>query len=350
MNLPVADISEFKKQFDPLLAGEFDRHLSRASAFSADPDCAALLAHVKDIALAGGKRIRPYVAYLMYRSAGGEDESVLESLVAFEIFHTFALVHDDIIDHGSLRHGVPSLHEFARTLSANGHGRTGAIAESLALLAGDLVFSWSRETFARTVSAPQTHALFNDMVYAVVLGQMLDVKIMDHSNPSEAMILEKTSLKTAEYTFVYPMMIGASLAGNHDALRAWCTTIGNALGIAFQVQDDLLDLLGDERKTGKRPFKDLAEGQHTIFTAYVRSHGSPEDLKELDAVFGKSVSAESTQTMRDLFERTGAVAYGREMIAAKIAEARTALAEASLDATVRAAWEQLIERMEQRIA
>lgn len=349
MSSDILSIGDFKERFDPLLAQEFDRHLARASAFTRDEDCASLLAHIKEIALAGGKRIRPYVAYLMYRTAGGT-EDILENLIAFEIFHTFALVHDDIIDRSPLRHGERSLHEYAQTFVSGTPEKVEHLSEGLALLAGDLAFSWSRESFLRGAPSLQASSLFDDMIYAVVLGQMLDVKLMCAPNPSEATIMEKTSLKTAEYTFVYPMRIGASLADKADEYMSWCGDIGTSLGIAFQLQDDLIDIIGDQKTAGKNVLQDIAEGQHTVFTAYVRTHGSEQDRDELAGCFGKSLTDESRVILETLFERSGAVAYGRARIADELQKAKVALTKLEEGSPARTAWGQLLARMEHRVA
>lgn len=349
MSPDILSIGEFKEHFDPLLAQEFDRHLARASAFTRDEDCSSLLSHIKEIALGGGKRIRPYVAYLMYRTAGGVEDT-LESLVAFEIFHTFALVHDDIIDRSPLRHGERSLHEYARKFVSGTPEKIDHLAEGLALLAGDLAFSWSRESFLRTSPGAQASSLFDDMIYAVVLGQMLDVKLMCAPDPSEAAIMEKTSLKTAEYTFVYPMRIGASLAGKGDEYMSWCKDIGTSLGIAFQLQDDLIDIVGNQKTAGKNVLQDIAEGQHTVFTAYVRAHGSEQDRDELARYFGKPLTDESRVALQTLFERSGAVAYGTARISDEIQRSKDALTLLEAGSSARAAWDELLTRMEHRIA
>jgi geranylgeranyl diphosphate synthase type I len=350
MSSPILGLTEFKELFDPLLSTELDAHIARARVSTKDEDLHKLLLQVKKIALAGGKRIRPYAAYLMYRTAGGSDDSVFKILLALEIFHIFALIHDDITDCGELRHGVPTVHAFARSFVQGDPEKAEHLAEGLALLVGDLVFSWSRDIFVTSDVSKETHALFTDMIHAVVLGQMLDVKIMCQTNPSETTILEKTSLKTADYTFIYPFQIGASLAGLHADWAEWCTRMGASLGIAFQLQDDLLDIVGSHHATGKNLLQDIVESQHTIFTAYIRTQGNEKDIQELEEVFGHIVDSESTVRIQELFERSGALAYGKEMISTEITNAKEALAGVTMTDDARSAWETLIATMEKRTA
>lgn len=347
---PILDIREFKKQFDPLFLKELERHIGKATQFTKDADCGALLAQVQEIALAGGKRIRPYISYLLYRTAGGVDETILEKLIAFELFHTFALIHDDIIDRGTVRHGKMTLHEFAQPFVGGSSLKGTHLADGLALLVGDLVFSWGRETFTATHPSQKAQELFDDMVYAVVLGQMLDVKIMCHADPTLEMILEKTLLKTTEYTFVYPMRIGAAFAGADEEYAEWCKEMGTSLGVAFQVQDDLLDIVGDEKLTGKKPLQDFAEGQHTVFTSYVREHGTQEQKERFNELFGGEVTDDVAREVQDIFLDTGAISYGKKIVADEITHARNILSQRTLEEGAQIAWENLLERMERRTA
>ncbi len=345
MTPAILDLTTFKQVFDPLMEKAISSRIQKAPEFSNDLYIGYLLAYVKDIALAGGKRVRPYVSYLMYKTAGGEDEGVLEILVAIELFHVFALIHDDIIDKAAVRHGIPTLHEYARSLEGTNNT---ASAQSQAILVGDLVFNWSKEILTETLStsvAKKCMSVFDAMVYAVVIGQMLDVKIAGQEKTTLEEIEKKTLLKTAQYTFIYPLRFGAALAGMSGQHDEWSTVFGSALGMAFQLQDDLLDIVGSESVTGKKSLKDVSEGQHTIFTNYVMTHGSAEDIQALLRCFGKECGEQNTGLVKEIFERTGAISYGRSRIAKELQEAASALESQHFSPSLTRAWSELLSRM-----
>ncbi|HSX41002.1 MAG TPA: polyprenyl synthetase family protein [Candidatus Saccharimonadales bacterium] len=239
------DLQNFKQEFDAILKDYFE---TKISAFSKDPFLQNILNHAKNITLNGGKRIRPYVAYLTYESLGGKDrEKTLQTLIGIELFHAFALVHDDIIDNADTRHNVKTLH----TVFGN----------SQAILVGDLLFAWSQEVFADSKANKYYFKMAND----TVLGQMIDVKLAAEEKATRQQLEQKILLKTARYTFVYPMQIGAVLANADEKILSFCKTFGEKLGFAFQMQDDVFDFKAD-----------IKEHQHTLITQYMQEHNASE--------------------------------------------------------------------------
>lgn len=347
----ILSLNEFKQRFDPIFSRIFDTYITRVPLFVIDEDASALLTHAKVLSMAGGKRIRPYVAYLMFHTVSkNDDEHIFPLLAALELFHVFALIHDDIIDQGILRHGVLTLHKFAALPAADRTNSTKHRAEGLAMLVGDLLFSWSKDLFARESllhGHTDAHNLFNDMAYAAVLGQMLDIQLMRDPNPTEERVLQKTLLKTAQYTFIYPMRIGASIA-NVQYSPTWCDDFGTAIGLAFQLQDDMLDIVGNQEITGKHSLQDAIDGQHTVFTAYIRYHATESERELLDTLLRTPGTLAEGALVQELFEKTGALHHGRTMIGKALSDARSALAAQSMSDHARAAWESLILLVEQR--
>jgi geranylgeranyl diphosphate synthase type I len=346
------DLASFKKEFDPLLERELDRYIAKQAEYSTDSSIHDLLLHGKKIALAGGKRVRPYMAFLMYQSVGGDKAGILPLLVGIELFHVFALIHDDIIDSAKTRHGVTALNCFAISHEEESGIYGVARAEAQALLVGDLVYVWSRQTLTR--EAPdgllrEILTLFDSMAYGVVVGQMLDVKLLGAITVREEDVIEKTILKTAQYTFTYPMLLGALVANRaHD--KGWIEKIGMHLGFAFQIQDDLLDIIGSHTETGKQSFQDVAEAQHTLFTLHVQKEGTEEDKKLLAALMGKGCKGDECTALRMLFEKSGAIAAGTKEMQASFSAARALLVDSPFSEEAKIAWERFILQMEKRTA
>ena len=315
------ELSAFQKAFN----AELERFLdSKIRAHEAIPNSRLFLDaldHVRTLLLSGGKRIRPYMCYLAYETEKGTSADEVFSVgIALEIFHMFALVHDDIIDRGLTRHGVSTTHIFIANSIGDMLSRdVRHIGEAIALLAGDLLFSWSYELICQSKNS-EVMAIFSHMVSEVVAGQAIDVSLTLKSAVTAKEILEKNELKTARYTFVNPLQMGRALAGSANNSDIY-THLGLCLGQAFQIQDDLLDVLGTVAVTGKEPFIDVEEGQHTLLTQYVFEHAHEKDRAVLASVFGKKLSADERVSLATLFESTNAIGYARENIQSLLNEA-----------------------------
>lgn len=179
----------------------------------------------------GGKRIRGVLVRLGYELAGGKKEEILKVGVAFEIFHTALLIHDDIIDKSPQRRGKSSLYKSA------------GIPQAITL--ADLAFMLAVKIIAETDFESNTKnkalAFFSKTMINTTIGQMLDIQKGD---PAKVMLF-----KTAKYTVAGPLQIGAILAGADENLFGLLGVFGEKLGIAFQIQDDILD--GEETSLGR---------------------------------------------------------------------------------------------------
>ncbi|MCL5970348.1 MAG: polyprenyl synthetase family protein, partial [Patescibacteria group bacterium] len=312
--------------------------------------------HSKQIVLNEGKRLRPYLAYLMYCAMGGKDiEKALKFFTALEIVHSYALIHDDVIDRASTRHGVATVHKYiSENLSKEKRlGDLNHIGNSQAILLGDFLFSLSAEIFSLNTdfeldNIQTARKYFYKMVDEVILGQMLDVDVTTKEVVSEKTIEEKTRLKTSRYSCVRPMQIGASLANPNFSLEDFCENLGTKVGIAFQMQDDLLDIIGDEKITHKSALNDIAERQHTFFTNFVFSKGSGEQIGYLKSVFGKKVTEENKDKIRNLFIDSGAVDAGKNVISQNLKMAKEIIENSSLKTEYKESFLMLIQILEQR--
>lgn len=297
------DLGIFKKKFDILLGDYLNSKIQAISKFTKDPSILGYINYIKKVSLSGGKRIRPYLAYLMYQAVSEKDpktteEKILKFLVSLEIFHIFCLIHDDIMDKSNLRHGIPTTHAYisSQLKKEKRIGDLVHVGNSQAILLGDILLSWSQEIInldndfdAKIIRQVKTY--FYEMVDEVSIGQMIDVDIATRKKVSKELIDEKTRLKTAGYSFTKPLLIGAALSGNTNKnIETFCKEFGLKIGIAFQTQDDLLDIISSDRKLGKTSSQDKSQNQHTYFTYF----------PSLD--YGKQIIRDNFKKAKELIE------------------------------------------------
>lgn len=351
-------LSQFKTVFDAELERFLDAKLKSVKRQAGDATLNRLFAHAKTIVMHGGKRVRPYIAALMYEACGGKmNPSVWRVLLGIELFHAFALMHDDVMDMGTDRHGMPTLHEYAKALfkKESRIGDTAHVGESHAILVGDMLFVWANECFLdqpnldkRVLFALQR--IYTEMNQEVMLGQMLDVDGMTRPSVDDKQVLKKTSMKTAGYTFVQPLRMGWALAGSPKVHIGFAEAFGRPLGIAFQIQDDLLDLTGTAKDLGKQPFSDLRDGQHTMFTQYIFKHGNPKQKAALKTLWRSSVDEKQAREVHMLFERSGAFEQVSKTMNGYFKKAEQAIKKSGFKAKEQAGFMALYEKICSRIS
>ncbi|WP_319461932.1 polyprenyl synthetase family protein [Micromonospora sp. RTP1Z1] len=305
-------------------------------------------ATARDCVLAGGKRVRPTFAYWGWRGVVGGDDplpSVLPALAALELLHTFALVHDDVMDASDTRRGLPTVHRAAaaRHRAAGHAGDPDRFGEAVAVLVGDLCMVWADQLLAHA-TVPPTRLLdvrrcYDQMRIETVAGQYLDVLgENDAANWSVDRALRVARYKTASYTVQRPLLFGACLAGvAADApLIAAYTRYGLAVGEAFQLRDDLLGVYGDPVTTGKPAGDDLRTGKPTALLMLARQLATPTQRRALERA-GSATGAREVARLAEVVAGTGAVGRVERMISDRVAEALTALGTASIDETARTA-------------
>lgn len=282
------DLVKFKQRFDIYLEQYLNNKIKKIGEITEDSSILDYVNYLKKISLSGGKRIRPYFAYLMYRALKEkETDKALRLLVSLEVFHTFCLVHDDVIDKANLRHGIPTIHEYIspKLKREKRIGDLNHVGNSQATLLGDILFTWSQEILSLNKDfnpsiLQKVKTYFHEMVDEVIIGQMIDVDMVTRIKVSKKLIDEKTRLKTAGYSFIKPLLIGAALSGNETKkTKRFCQEFGLAMGIAYQTQDDLLDIISSDSKLGKTTSLDKSQNQHTYFTYFP----SLEDGKKIIA-------------------------------------------------------------------
>jgi geranylgeranyl diphosphate synthase type I len=233
-------IEAVRSRVDAVLASELAAR--RAELEALDPSAGVLVEELERLIGAGGKRLRPAFCYLGYRACGGkEGEPIVRAAAALELLHTFALVHDDVMDEATERRGVETTQvRFARRFSGGSAGR----GRSAAVLVGDLAAVLAEGLFREAgFPAERMEAAldrFDRMRLEMAAGQYLD--LLGAARGDLASAEHVAELKTGSYTVEGPLVIGASLAGAPAELEASLLAFGRPAGEAFQLRDDVLDL------------------------------------------------------------------------------------------------------------
>lgn len=288
-----------------------------------DPHYKELWSTVAHLSQSGGKRLRPYMMMLAYTSFGGRDmKAVVPIAAGQELLHLSMLVHDDIIDRDLVRYGIKNIQgyyegryaEYTENVSERSH-----YAASAAIMAGDLLLSGAYEVM---ISAPlpprdilQAQKYLAGAVFSVVGGELLDTEAP--LLPLESVNTEHIALyKTASYSFNGPLLSGASLAGADEQALEGLAIFGEALGVAYQLTDDLLGVFGDEVKTGKSTSSDISEAKRTLLLQETYRRCTTDDKIIIDQLVGNpELSNEQANIVREIMVRSGAKAAVESVIA-----------------------------------
>ena len=316
-----ATLRDFKARLDPKIAAYFDGTIDKARRD--DGLIVEALEHVKTMTLAGGKRLRPAFMYYGYIAAGGSDrERLLDTTIAVELIHMFLLIHDDIIDRDALRHGVPTLHERYRAwgkryLNLKNPEHFG---DSIALIVGDMLFAFGNDIiFTSGFPEKNLYAALSRMqkiVSQTVVGQARDIYIEYRGTATTQEILAMYEKKTARYTVEGPLHLGSLLAGGTPELAAALTRYALPIGIAFQIQDDILGIYGDELRIGKPIGSDIREGKITVLVAHVFEQADRKTKEEIRAILskGKTLTVKDIDQFRAIIQEPGSLARAKALV------------------------------------
>ncbi len=210
----------------------------------------------------GGKRLRPVLVLMANELFGGNGQDALPAALAVEMFHNFSLVHDDIMDKALIRRNQPTVH-----VKWN---------ETIAILSGDLMMIKATDLLCETKTnhLKQLIHAFNKTAIEVCEGQQLDMNFETRSDVTAADYLEMISLKTA-VLLGGSLQIGAMIAGASAENTKHIYEFGKHIGIAFQIQDDILDSFGEGEKTGKKVGGDIATNKKTILLIEAFAKANP---------------------------------------------------------------------------
>jgi geranylgeranyl diphosphate synthase, type II len=257
----------------------------------------------------GGKRIRPLLVILSCEAVGGDVTEAMHAAVAIEILHNFTLVHDDIMDNASSRRGRATVHK--------------KWDNNIAILVGDELVALAYRELLKTQSPfiPRVADIFTEGVVEVCEGQTFDKEFESRKDVSLDEYLLMIGKKTGKMVSV-ASEIGAVIGGGSEKEIRALTSYGTNIGKAFQIQDDLLDIIADEKEFGKTIGGDIVEGKKTylLIQAYARARGADKKMLRSIITHG-GTSRRNIPAVRDIYERWGVIDMAKKAVAQNIQRA-----------------------------
>lgn len=261
----------------------------------------------------GGKRVRGYLVKVGQLLFGKDDDSYIDIAAALEIFQTAILIHDDIIDEGELRRGEI-------TINAKYKGHLGV---SKGICIGDLGFFLSYQIINNStipdILKNEMMKIYATTLYNTVNGEIIDVElpldsIENHMKMDERIIYDIYVNKTAWYTIIGPILIGAASSNASEEDKKKLINMGTNLGIAFQIKDDLLGLYSNNNILGKT-LNDIKEGKQTIIYKYAIDKATNEEIDVIRKYYGNPlVTSEGNDMILRLFDILGAKKNAEELV------------------------------------
>ena len=261
-----------------------------------------------DYPLRGGKRLRPAFCLLSCEMFGGNQQEALPTAVAFDLFQHWVLVHDDIEDGSDLRRGKPCLHKIYGIEKALNAGDGLHVKMWEALLANKAIIGPTK--------AQKIMQEFGHQLGLTVEGQAIEINwnMGGRWDVTEKEYLNMIEHKTAHYTGSTPLRLGAIVGGAKARELEILRKVGLKAGYAFQIQDDALNLAGDEKAYGKEIGGDIYEGKRTLMMIHLLAHAKKEKARILE-IMNKPRSQKTPEEVREVIElmnKYGSVEYAKE--------------------------------------
>jgi geranylgeranyl diphosphate synthase, type II len=264
------------------------------------------------------KGMRPFLCVTTCKAAGGEEDDAILTAACIELFQNWILIHDDIEDGSELRRGSPALHKI--------------YGEALALNAGDALHARTWEALLRNrpnLGLPRTMAVleeFTRMVNQTTEGQHMELGWVVHRkwNLSERDYFEMCTRKTSWYTVASPCRLGAIVAGGTAGVLDKLREFGVNLGVAFQIQDDSLNLVGDQKKYGKAKSDDILEGKRTLILLRLLSTATQSERDRVIRIMNKErakKTAADVSYVLSVIDKYDAIGYARKRAAELLKDA-----------------------------
>lgn len=285
----------------------------------------------------GGKRIRPVLMMMAYELWKENGEDVLPQAVALETYHNFTLLHDDVMDNADVRRGQPTVHKKWN--------------ENTAILSGDnmlvLAFQWMQQCPADKM--PEVMATFTSTAIEINEGQQYDVDFETRDDVTEEEYIEMIRLKTS-VLLACALKIGAIMAGAPKEDIENIYRFGEAIGLAFQLQDDYLDVYGDEKVFGKAIGGDIASNKKTYMLINALNKAEAEDKEELQRwIAAKDFDrAEKVAAVTAIYNKVGIDTMAKAKMEEYYAIAKEALAKVNVAEERKAALADYAAKMMKR--
>lgn len=323
---------EYASKIEVEIARYFDNLIPETAKIA--PEAVEALSHLKEYTLRKAKRLRAALFYYTYQLAGGQDVAEAFKISIFiELIQSYLLIHDDIMDQDALRRGKPTMHKIYEQSHRDAKLRQDAAhyGDSQAINIGDVACHLAGEILSSS-NFPAEHKVqamikMHKQIVTVGYGQMLDVLASVKSSVTQSEILRVHYYKTATYTYETPMSIGALLAGASPKDVQVVNDYALPAGVAFQIQDDILGMFGDEEKLGKANTSDLREGKYTLLILKAWEKGNAEQRATIMQALGNSeVTDEMADGVRKIIIDTGSLDYSKTVAVNYVKQAKAALA------------------------
>ena len=241
---------------------------------------------------AGGKRVRPQLAMIACELFGGKAQEIAPAAMALEVFHNFTLLHDDVMDHAEVRRGRPTVH-----IKWN---------ENTAILSGDqmLIEAYKLLSGVSADKLPTILHLFNKMATEICEGQQHDVDFESQEHVAIEEYLKMIRLKTA-VLLATALKMGSYIAGASTEQQDMLYEFGINIGLAFQIQDDILDVWGNPETFGKAVGGDISCNKKTFVALTAMQLADSSTRKELDQWFAQTLTdnTEKIAAVKALYEQ-----------------------------------------------
>ena len=263
--------------------------------------------------ISGGKLIRGGLVLLSHGIFHGSlVRAACQTAAAMELIQAAFLVHDDIMDRDLVRRGKPTMNaQYRQEAEENGFDDSEHFGSSMGICAGDIAFFLANQLLSDLEANPEIKnriLLYSaQAVVSTAVAQMQDVSFgRGGPPPDEAAILELYRCKTGRYSFTLPFVCGAVLASQGGDGLKLLESIGDELGLLFQIRDDELGLFGDEAATGKAAGSDVREGKRTLHMLYLMEVLSQKEIGWLEGLMGPSrLSHDSLDRLRSIIKERG---------------------------------------------
>ncbi len=314
-------LKAFKENFDKEFVSYLNKKVSESKKIS--PHVSEIVSNIRELATRGGKRVRPAIMYYSFLGYGGNSiskDDLLKATTSIEISQSYLLIHDDIMDQDDLRRGGKTIHKiyFDKYLKDVPGDNLQNFSNSMAILSGNVASIFSLAVFDDLVlSAEIKCRLLNELNRTHLLvnyGQVLDIMSIIDNGFSKKDLLKIHEFKTSIYTFTGPMRMGAILAGAVQEEIDKIEKFTLPLGIAFQLQDDILGMFGDEEKLGKPVTSDLSEGKKTLLILDALKNSDDKDKKTILSLLGNPrVSVADVEKVKKIVVDTGSLDKSKKL-------------------------------------
>ena len=263
-----------------------------------------------DLTHTGGKRLRAAFCYWSYVGANPEQpvQPAIDAAAACELLQTFALIHDDIMDDAATRRGRQTIHvkQAEKLIALGWQGEPRRFGEGVGILIGDLSHVYADRLIGDV--SWQSRQIWDELRIELNLGQYLDMRSSAAGERDRETAERVVTFKSALYTIVRPLQLGASVAGRPEPeLQQLLANFGGPVGTAFQLRDDLLGILSTEAELGKPVGSDLREGKSTELLAIAVENASAAQRALLSHVGRDDLSEIEVDGLVEIFHQTGAI-------------------------------------------